>query len=404
MRWCSSAWRSTAAACSSTSTRQAVVCLVAALLTAECAQQGPHLFCVAVLRAQARRGQPAPPPTRIPCQPPATHLPRHPTSSRTFTCWTPSTAPPTSEQWTQRQKGLPWHHPALARGAAAAAARTQPTRLRRAKQRRAVPLAVPRRSCRRSQRSARLPLPTRWRPSNLTCWWLPTAPPAWCGGWCSGTTRSWLYASPATPVSAGCTALPVAELQQRRRRLTACPLPRLDACVPQPLAGRPLPNTPTVEFKVCDMGPADDFLPAGVSPVGTFQTWSNSKVGGRRKGRGLLRRCPRSHTPAWPACPPWGARRARSPPSLASPAAAAHPHPPSCKPPWLAGRRATDGCAARSSCQEGWVRYCPRAGHPTGGEHVKQMVRRPCPACCLRYSARRLPLDCAALCLPSGAR
>lgn len=34
-----------------------------------------------------------------------------------------------------------------------------------------------------------------------------------------------------------------------------------------------------MEFKTCVLGPAADFLPPGKGGVGTFQTWSNAKVG-----------------------------------------------------------------------------------------------------------------------------
>lgn len=40
-----------------------------------------------------------------------------------------------------------------------------------------------------------------------------------------------------------------------------------------------------MEFKTCVLGPATDFLPPGAPAVGTFQTWSNAKVGGERRGR-----------------------------------------------------------------------------------------------------------------------
>lgn len=41
-----------------------------------------------------------------------------------------------------------------------------------------------------------------------------------------------------------------------------------------------------MEFRICVLGAADQFLSPGVGAVGTFQTWTNPKVCGRREEAG----------------------------------------------------------------------------------------------------------------------
>lgn len=54
----------------------------------------------------------------------------------------------------------------------------------------------------------------------------------------------------------------------------------------------------TMEFKTCVLGPAADFLPPGMSGVGTFQTWNNAKVWGANESLSM-------HARGWGgwACP-----------------------------------------------------------------------------------------------------